>query len=294
VTLDIEEQVIYARAGDVVAGDNSFQQSQITVTQGLIVLKVNSNGKVAQIRLGADDLGSEIDISAEQVNINGIVFTEGTVSPAVPGDIKTSNYVAGSDGWKIDGDGSAEFNDVTVRGTIEWPQGFIDDDGITLFQLNQGSVTDGAKIKWGDIEMYGQIVGFSNSFVIDVPTALGASEMIVDCENIALRGNVVVEDLLRAPNVEVTVITNASSPYTVLNARYIATNSTGGAITINLPTGTDGRILTVFDTNGTAGTNNITINRASTNTINGGTSTTLTTNYQSVTLIFNAGNWTII
>jgi hypothetical protein len=119
VTLDIEEQVIYARAGDVVAGDNSFQQSQITVTQGLIVLKVNSNGKVAQIRLGADDLGSEIDISAEQVNINGIVFTEGTVLPAVPGDIKTSNYTAGSDGWKIDGDGSAEFNDVTVRGSLQ-------------------------------------------------------------------------------------------------------------------------------------------------------------------------------
>jgi hypothetical protein len=119
VNLPVEEQIVYARAGDAVVGDNSFQQSQITVTQGLIVLKVNSNGKVAQIRLGADDLGSEIDISAEQVKINGIVFTEGTDPSTDPGDVATSNYVAGTTGWKIDGDGSAEFNDVTVRGEFE-------------------------------------------------------------------------------------------------------------------------------------------------------------------------------
>jgi hypothetical protein len=33
--------------------------------------------------------------------------------------IKSSNYVAGSAGWKIEGDGSAEFSDVEVRGTID-------------------------------------------------------------------------------------------------------------------------------------------------------------------------------
>jgi len=144
VTLDIEEQIIEARAGSKLVGDNAFQQSQITVTQGLIVLKVNSNGKVAQIKLGADDLGSEIDISAEQVKINGIIFTEGTDPMYFPGDIATLDYMAGSAGWKIDGDGSAEFNDVTVRGTIEaslgeiaeWSIGsnalFFDRDSCTL------------------------------------------------------------------------------------------------------------------------------------------------------------------
>jgi len=144
VMIDIEEQLVYARAGDALIGDNSFQQSQITVTQGLIVLKVNTNGRVAQIRLGADGLGSEIDISAEQVNINGIVFTEGTVSPAVPGDIKTSNYTAGSAGWKIDGDGSAEFNDVTVRGTV------IGGTGATRYELDPST---GVTI--GDVSVYG-------------------------------------------------------------------------------------------------------------------------------------------
>lgn len=32
--------------------------------------------------------------------------------------IQSSNYVSGSAGWHIDGDGNAEFNNVTVRGTI--------------------------------------------------------------------------------------------------------------------------------------------------------------------------------
>jgi hypothetical protein len=119
VTFDVQEQLATARVGDYLVGDNSFQQSQITVTQGQIVLKVNANNKVAQIKLGADDLGSEIDISAEQVKINGIIFTEGTDPIYTPGDIATSNYSAGVAGWKIDGDGSAEFNNVVVRGSLE-------------------------------------------------------------------------------------------------------------------------------------------------------------------------------
>jgi hypothetical protein len=61
-------------------------------------------------------VGSEIDISAEQVVINGIVFTEGTDPSTDPGNVATSDYVAGTAGWKIDGDGSAEFNDVVIRG----------------------------------------------------------------------------------------------------------------------------------------------------------------------------------
>jgi hypothetical protein len=137
VTIDIEEQLVYARAGDALIGDNSFQQSQITVTQGLIVLKVNTNGRVAQIRLGADGVGSEIDISAEQVVINGIVFTEGTDPSTDPGNVATSDYVAGVSGWKIDGDGSAEFNDVTVRGTVTNDDDYeIDDNGFNFLDLS--------------------------------------------------------------------------------------------------------------------------------------------------------------
>jgi hypothetical protein len=97
---------------------------------------------------------------------------------------------------------------------------------------------------------------------------------------------------LNAPVVGVTTITDAQSPYTVLASdAYIGVDNSANAVTVNLPAGTAGRKVTIFDSAGTASFGTITINRASTNTINGLTSTTLTTNYQSVTLLFTAGNW---
>lgn len=402
VTLAIEEQVIYASAGDSILGDNSFQQSQITVTQGLIVLKVNSNGKVAQIKLGADDLGSEIDISAEQVKINGIVFTEGTDPSTDPGDVATSNYVAGTTGWKIDGDGSAEFNNVTVRGVLQVAS--IDGD-LTLntgvirnssgnmqvtaqgVRLNPGTTvnpTGGASVFFETLSQIGYLTAVNNladteldvilrgGFTLTLGTenytaavritesgggrvdiglralfseqidstnttdstttgtgaiitaggagiaknlyvganlrVLGTTEATSTttgstvlsgglgvAKNLHVGGTGNFTGALRSPLMNMTAITDVDSPYTVLATdTHIAVDNNANPVTINLPTGTNGRRIVIFDSVGGAGSGTITINRASTDTINGGTSTTLTTNYQSVTLIFNAGNWTII
>jgi hypothetical protein len=107
--------------------------------------------------------------------------------------------------------------------------------------------------------------------------------------------NVHVGGILVAPIVSIQGITDGDSPFSASNAtNYIATDSSTGVITINLPVGAEGRKITIFDYNGSAVTNTVTINRASTDTINGATSTTLTTAYQSVTLVFYSGNWTII
>ena len=112
---------------------------------------------------------------------------------------------------------------------------------------------------------------------------------------IGIEKNAYIGGSLNAPKVTITPITDSDSPYTVLATdTHIAVDNGASAVTINLPTGTLGRKITIFDTTGTASLGTITINRASTNTINGATSTTLTTNHQSVTLLFNAGNWTII
>lgn len=205
VSLAIESQIIEAPNGSYIVGDNAWQSSAITVTQGLIVLKVNSLGRVAEIKLGADDDGSAIDISAEQVKINGIVFTEGSDPLYDPGDIKTLDYVAGSAGWAILGDGTAEFNNVTVRGEIEAQSGAIegtltmgtlgeitnaaneftlDADGLTLELATAGNVPQGAEVKWGSIKIYGQISGFSNELILQAPTGLGASFILLDADNV--------------------------------------------------------------------------------------------------------------
>jgi hypothetical protein len=50
--------------------------------------------------------------------IRGGTFSAATMIVGAEGMIRSSNYVAGSAGWMIDGDGNAEFNNVTIRGTI--------------------------------------------------------------------------------------------------------------------------------------------------------------------------------
>jgi hypothetical protein len=151
VTFNVQEQIATARVGDYLVGDNSFQQSQITVSQGEIVLKVDSNNRVALVRLSADnDSGSEIDISAEQVKINDIIFTESVMGGE--GRIASDPYTPGSAGWKIDGDGSAEFNDVVVRGTIEADAGYLGDLDV------DGTLTMGAT---------GEILNSTNDYLID-------------------------------------------------------------------------------------------------------------------------------
>jgi hypothetical protein len=389
VTFNVQEQIATARVGDYLVGDNSFQQSQITVSQGEIVLKVDSNNRVALVRLSADnDSGSEIDISAEQVKINDIIFTESVMGGE--GRIASDPYTPGSAGWKIDGDGSAEFNDVVVRGEIEATSGSLGDldvdgtltigatgeitnagneftlnaDGLTLELATAGSVPQGAEVKWGSIKIYGQISGFSNELVLQAPTGLGASFILLDADNVdvfsgrlnvsqeirandttdstskdtgsiiteggigveksayigtnlrvlgtteatstttgstVLSGglgvakNVYIGGTINAPRVTITPISDTDSPYAVLSTdTHIAVDNGLSAVTINLPTGTDGRKVTIYDRGGTALLGTITINRASTNTINGLTSITLTSNYQSVTLLFYGGNWTII
>jgi hypothetical protein len=346
VTFNVQEQLATARVGDYLVGDNSFQQSQITVSQGEIVLKVDSNNRVALVRLSADnDSGSEIDISAEQVKINGIVFTEGSDPIYTPGDIATFNYDAGVAGWKIDGDGSAEFNNVVVRGSLL---------GGTDAERYELTPTGGMKL--GVVSLYEAIFnGFGFSTDISASVDAGAPGAVfkagiiqatygnhnisydpktntkflfrrvsdvkasIDCEtgniesasttdstststgsiitaggagiakNLHVGGTGNFTGALNAPRVPIKNVD--ADPYTVVATdNYVAVDTSITTI-INLPAGTEGRKVTIFDSLGTAGLNNITINRASTNTINGLPSTTLTTDYQSVTLLFTAGNW---
>jgi hypothetical protein len=131
----------------------------------------------------------------------------------------------------------------------------------------------------------------TSTFTGSIITAGGAGI----AKNLHVGGTGNFTGALNAPVVGVTTITDAQSPYTVLASdAYIGVDNSANAVTVNLPAGTAGRKITIYDYAGTASLGTITINRASTNTINGSTSTTLTTNYQSVTLLFTGGNWTII
>ena len=107
--------------------------------------------------------------------------------------------------------------------------------------------------------------------------------------------NLHVGGTLVSPIQTVKFIEGLDSPYTVLsNDVTLLVDTSLSAVTLNLPTGTDGRKVTVKHIAGTASTESITINRAGSNTIEGNTSYTIDTDYGHVTLIFYNGVWYII
>ena len=87
----------------------------------------------------------------------------------------------------------------------------------------------------------------------------------------------------------VTLITFADSPYTVLSTdSFIGVNSSGGAVTIFLPDfPTVGKTFIVKDDSGNAAANNIMISTVSgLDSIDGATSFTMNTNLQSAQFIY--------
>jgi len=93
----------------------------------------------------------------------------------------------------------------------------------------------------------------------------------------------------------ITNIAFANSPYQVVSTdNIIAANSTDGPITVNLPSSpNEGDQYIVKDSNGTAATNNITINGGSIN-IDGSSTYIMSETYEAVTLVFNSVQWNIL
>jgi hypothetical protein len=119
---------------------------------------------------------------------------------------------------------------------------------------------------------------------------------IITAGGVGIAKRLNVGGALNAPIVTVKAVVSVSTPYTVLATdTHIAVDNGASAFTVNLPAGTEGRKVTIYDNIGGAGVGSeITINRASTDTINGATSIQLSTQYESATLLFSGTNWTRI
>jgi hypothetical protein len=95
---------------------------------------------------------------------------------------------------------------------------------------------------------------------------------------------------------KLTAITNSSTPYTVLSTdENITCDCSSGAITVNLAAATGtGKVLKITKID-TSLANIVTIDGNSTETINGATTITLATQYESVEILDSAsGIWTIL
>lgn len=91
---------------------------------------------------------------------------------------------------------------------------------------------------------------------------------------------------------EVTQITFADSPYTASWGDDLEVNSTSGAVTINLPTAVDNNGKWIYITKIDSTANDITVDANSTETINGSTTLTLSTQWETKIFKSNGTNIT--
>ncbi len=126
-------------ASDITAGTMSanyisggtIDASNVTVTN--LNASNISTGTLSADRIAANSLAIG-KISGGTYGNSDITFSSGS-------DLKSGNYSAGSAGWQIEGGGDAEFNDVTVRGTIYATNGEIGGlDIVNNITLNTGGV----------------------------------------------------------------------------------------------------------------------------------------------------------
>ncbi|EOC5803962.1 host specificity protein J, partial [Cronobacter dublinensis] len=126
---------VLAQAGQPVVTRVAFNADQFVLTNGS----------------GASQF-SPFAVVGGQVFMNSAFIQDGTITSAKIGAyIQSSNYVAGSAGWIINKAGDAEFNAVTVRGTIIATEGrflmsgagnsvVINGNGVTVNLANGGRI----------------------------------------------------------------------------------------------------------------------------------------------------------
>jgi len=94
----------------------------------------------------------------------------------------------------------------------------------------------------------------------------------------------------------ITSLDDTDSPYTVLSTdEYLSCDVSGGTLTVDLPDApTTGRVIRIKDSGRDAATNNISVTTVGgVVTIDGVTTFTMNTNYQSISVIFNGTSYEV-
>ena len=138
-------------------GDTYFKKAIDTrlIVDGAIEASQISAGAITADAIGTNEIVATLanlsqavidDLSVGSISAGDI--TTGTIDTAVftlsgtGGVIKSNNFVGGSAGFQIEGSGTAEFSDVTVRGKIESSKIIVDDD---LYLYKSDALTKPAK-----------------------------------------------------------------------------------------------------------------------------------------------------
>jgi hypothetical protein len=120
--------MIYNTPSNFIKDDGTLDIQSVT---RYVIDEYEADPTRQQIRLPIDStslavLRKSIGVVNNVTPQGGVILpTSSLVNGIVSGYVKSDNYVAGSTGWSIKGDGSAEFSNVTVRGYVAATSGTV-------------------------------------------------------------------------------------------------------------------------------------------------------------------------
>jgi len=193
------------------------QSTRISQSAGQIVLKaiesVPGQGyvdSVALVQLTASvGSGSSVKIKGDLVELNNIQIIRDTGS----GLIQTQNFVAGSTGWRIRGTGDAEFNNVTVRGSV-----FVTGGDAATETFANTAASNAAAGALSDAEDYADSVASSeattarNAARNNIAQQLGYTDYDTMVSTVGASGTIIAAGFIRTSLIDVDDIfaTNAT------------------------------------------------------------------------------------
>ena len=157
-TFDVTTQnTAYYRVTAVdVAGNESSPSTAAQVNEVLIDTAFINDAAITTAKVGTAQItDAKIDtLTASKITagtISGkeiIVDTDTATDPSNPvlGKIRSSNYSTGSAGWIINSDGSAEFQNATIRGSLnasDMTTGTLNASNVAITNLNADNITTG-------------------------------------------------------------------------------------------------------------------------------------------------------
>ena len=231
VTVNEASIIINADAIALTVTDISNLDGRVTTAEGSIIVNADN----IELKVSLDDVINSINISIEGIKIDADNITlDGVVS--VTDDLQSSNYVAGVSGWIIDGDGNAEFNNVTVRGNLQAGVGSSIDGGyivansITTSELNftplYSDDDTGDIIATINASSEGIVIEGDNIEINGLTTFAATSPVIIDIiEDLASDANSGQKDVVLADAA-------AAAKYAADDVIYLEDDSNGEACTI--------------------------------------------------------------
>lgn len=209
---------------------------------------------------------------------NGVVeqtgsATSGLILSSVLGD--GTNRVTTGRIWQS---GAWAIGDNATNNTSSAAQAGLTGSLINLTTVSAGSVTSAAN----------QAVIFNNAGTLNLQGNTGLNFVV----GTATLSNLTSSKFVTSVGRRIKVTTTTSSPYTVLTTDEVVSIGTFAApFTVNLPASpTTGDIYTIKDANGGATANNITVS-GNGNNIDAAATATISTNYGTLTVVYNGTKW---